>query len=48
MAIAGHDWGGLVVWFFVRLYPELVSSVIGVNTPDLPARLFHPLISCDR
>ncbi len=33
----GHDWGGGVVWMMVRLYPERVSGVIGVNTPA-----FHP------
>lgn len=33
--IAGHDWGGLLVWQFVRRYPDLTAGVIGVNTPDL-------------
>ena len=35
--LAGHDWGGLLVWPFARRYPELTAGVIGVNTPDLPA-----------
>lgn len=34
--IAGHDWGGLLVWPFARRYPERVAGVVGVNTPDLP------------
>jgi pimeloyl-ACP methyl ester carboxylesterase len=34
--IAGHDFGGLLVWPFARRYPELTAGVIGVNTPDLP------------
>ena len=34
--LAGHDWGGLLVWPFARRYPELTAGVIGVNTPDLP------------
>ena len=33
----GHDWGGGVVWMMVRLFPEKVKGVIGVNTPA-----FHP------
>jgi epoxide hydrolase 4 len=34
--LAGHDWGGLLVWPFARRYPELTAGIIGVNTPDLP------------
>ncbi len=34
--IAGHDWGGLLVWTMARQYPERIAGVIGVNTPDLP------------
>jgi pimeloyl-ACP methyl ester carboxylesterase len=34
--LAGHDWGGLLVWPFARRYPERTAGVIGVNTPDLP------------
>ena len=33
----GHDWGGGVVWMMVRLFPQRVKGVIGVNTPA-----FHP------
>jgi pimeloyl-ACP methyl ester carboxylesterase len=42
-AIAGHDWGGLLVWPFARRYPELTAAVIGVNTPDM-ARTPIPLV----
>ena len=41
--IAGHDWGGLLVWPFVRRYPHLVAGVVGVNTPDLPRGTLPPL-----
>lgn len=34
--LAGHDWGGLLVWPFARRYPQRTAGVIGVNTPDLP------------
>ncbi len=33
--IAGHDWGGILVWQFARQFPELTAGVIGLNTPDL-------------
>jgi pimeloyl-ACP methyl ester carboxylesterase len=36
VVIAGHDWGGILVWIMARQYPERVAGVIGVNTPDLP------------
>lgn len=34
--VVGHDWGGLVLWPFVRLYQHLVTAAIGLNVPDLP------------
>ena len=34
--LAGHDFGGLLVWPFARRYPERTAGIIGVNTPDLP------------
>jgi pimeloyl-ACP methyl ester carboxylesterase len=42
-AIAGHDWGGLLVWPFARRYPERLAAVIGVNTPDF-ARSPMPMV----
>src|SRR5687768_15759834 len=33
--VAGHDWGGLIVWPFARRRPEKVAGVIGLNVPDL-------------
>jgi pimeloyl-ACP methyl ester carboxylesterase len=33
--IAGHDWGGILVWIIARQYPDRVAGVIGVNTPDV-------------
>lgn len=41
--MAGHDWGGLLVWPFARRYPELTAGVIGVNTPDLPRAPIPPV-----
>jgi pimeloyl-ACP methyl ester carboxylesterase len=34
--VAGHDWGGILVWIMARQYPDRIAGVIGVNTPDLP------------
>jgi pimeloyl-ACP methyl ester carboxylesterase len=41
--LAGHDWGGLLVWPFARRYPERTAGVIGVNTPDLPRPPMPPV-----
>jgi len=41
--IAGHDWGGLLVWTMVRRHPERIAGVIGVNTPDLPRSPMPPV-----
>jgi pimeloyl-ACP methyl ester carboxylesterase len=41
--IAGHDWGGLLVWIMARQYPERIAGVIGVNTPDLPRPPMPPV-----
>jgi pimeloyl-ACP methyl ester carboxylesterase len=41
--VAGHDWGGLLVWPMARRYPELIAGVIGVNTPDLPRTPVPPV-----
>jgi len=34
--IAGHDWGGIILWQFALLHPRRVKAVIGLNTPFLP------------
>ena len=39
--LAGHDWGGIIVWHAAMLAPERIDGVIGVNTPHLP-RGAHP------
>ena len=41
--IAGHDWGGILVWIMARQYPERIAGVIGVNTPDLPRTPIPPV-----
>ena len=41
--VAGHDWGGILVWIMARQYPERIAGVIGVNTPDLPRPPMPPV-----
>lgn len=43
VVIAGHDWGGILVWQFARQFPETTAGVIGVNTPDLPRSAIPPV-----
>ncbi len=43
VVVAGHDWGGLLVWVMARQYPERIAGVIGVNTPDLPRSAAPPV-----
>jgi pimeloyl-ACP methyl ester carboxylesterase len=43
VVIAGHDWGGILVWIIARQYPERIAGVIGVNTPDLPRPPIPPV-----
>jgi pimeloyl-ACP methyl ester carboxylesterase len=43
VVIAGHDWGGLLVWIMARQYPERIAGVIGLNTPDLPRPPMPPI-----
>ena len=43
LVIAGHDWGGLLVWIMARQYPQRIAGVIGVNTPDLPRTPIPPV-----
>lgn len=43
VVIAGHDWGGLLVWIMARQYPARIAGVIGLNTPDLPRPPMPPL-----
>ena len=41
--VAGHDWGGLLVWMMARQYPARLAGVIGVNTPDFPRSPVPPV-----
>lgn len=41
--IAGHDWGGMVVWQMALRHPDRISGVIGVNTPFMPRGPIDPI-----
>lgn len=38
VVVVGHDWGGGVVWSFVRRYPYLAAGVAALCTPYRPAK----------
>lgn len=35
--IVAHDWGGIIAWFFVMIYSQMVDSYVIMNAP-------HPII----
>jgi pimeloyl-ACP methyl ester carboxylesterase len=41
--IAGHDWGGIIVWQFALMHPERVERVIALNTPFIPRAPISPI-----
>ncbi len=41
--IAGHDWGGIIVWQFALMHPDRVERVISLNTPFRPRGHVSPL-----
>lgn len=41
--LAGHDWGGIVVWQTPLIHPDRVAGVIGLNTPFLPRAPADPI-----
>jgi pimeloyl-ACP methyl ester carboxylesterase len=41
--IAGHDWGGIIMWQAACLIPHRFLGAIGVNTPHLPRSSTPPL-----
>lgn len=45
--IAGHDWGGSLLWTLRQTHPELFSSVTIVSTPD-PAALAWSMLRSDQ
>lgn len=38
--IVGHDWGGILAWWFAMDYPERVSKLVVMNAPH-PAKWRH-------
>ncbi|MFW6412609.1 MAG: alpha/beta fold hydrolase [Oceanicaulis sp.] len=40
--IAGHDWGGILMWHAACLVPDRFLGAIGVNTPHLPRGAVPP------
>jgi pimeloyl-ACP methyl ester carboxylesterase len=41
--IAGHDWGGIIIWQFALMHPERVERVIALNTPFIPRGPISPI-----
>ncbi|XP_054261749.1 epoxide hydrolase 4-like [Macrosteles quadrilineatus] len=35
--LVAHDWGGVVAWYFLMIYPKMVSSYVIMGTP-------HPVV----
>jgi pimeloyl-ACP methyl ester carboxylesterase len=41
--LAGHDWGGIVVWQAPLIHPGRIAGVIGLNTPFIPRAQADPI-----
>ncbi|HLK25678.1 MAG TPA: alpha/beta hydrolase [Caulobacteraceae bacterium] len=41
--VAGHDWGGIVVWQMPLRHPDRTAGVIGLNTPFMPRAPVDPI-----
>ncbi len=41
--LAGHDWGGIVVWQAPLIHPDRIAGVIGLNTPFMPRAPADPI-----
>lgn len=41
--LAGHDWGGHLIWHMPLLHPTRLLGMIGLNTPFLPAGPVDPV-----
>ncbi|PIK46371.1 hypothetical protein BSL78_16766 [Apostichopus japonicus] len=40
--LVGHDWGGIICWYFAHLFPEMTHRVIILNAPN--PTIFHDAI----
>lgn len=40
--LVGHDWGGMIAWYFTYAHPEMVEKLIVMNTPH-PAKFAQGL-----
>jgi pimeloyl-ACP methyl ester carboxylesterase len=38
--LVGHDWGGVVAWYFTLQYPSFIEKLVVINAPHLGAQRF--------
>ncbi len=41
--LVGHDWGAIIAWHVVRLYPERFSKLINMSVPFIPHTELPPI-----
>ncbi|HEX2189336.1 MAG TPA: alpha/beta hydrolase [Longimicrobiaceae bacterium] len=45
--LVGHDWGGVVAWYFAMLHPELLDRLVVLNAPH-PAAFAREIVKPDQ
>ena len=45
--VVGHDWGGVVAWYFAMLRPELLDRLVVLNAPH-PAAFAREIVKPDQ
>jgi pimeloyl-ACP methyl ester carboxylesterase len=45
--VVGHDWGGIVAWYFAMLRPELLDRLVVLNAPH-PAAFAREIVKPDQ